>query len=296
MRSLIFVFVVGLLTMASAFGEGPSSFIFGRGAEDILAPTDFGLAVTNARLARSLMQASDEGFSEVSSGWGSKQYSDARFLIAEKKFDTAYTRRFLKTLEKEKGKLMYLYGLKNREYNRLALLAFGVLGRESKLSLSPKYMVKEMAPLLVTGAKFAVASAKGQKYTGTNSRGPTQIKKIPVLIEQHYGFKKSELMYAENAAVATLGFLAQCLQETKNRIAHRKLSYIDSTNIYDYLLYSYFGSARQLVEGTATPYLNIYIKTVKSYIKGLILLEAPIEQLGYRQPVGQANEQYRIQI
>lgn len=173
--------------------------------------------------------------------------------------------RFVNQLSKEKSRLMKLYRLDNDEYNELARLAFGILGNESDYGRSFKYHVKESIPLVV-------ALLKGEGFnTAQNSRGLTQIKKVPALIEKEYGTKKEDLGVPEHAAVATLGFLADALMELK--VKARLNPDINSENQYDYLHYIYTGRPSEITERTATPEQNIYLRQIKEAAAGLLILE-----------------------
>jgi hypothetical protein len=268
------------MTMVStAFGESQASFIFSNGPKESLAQLTGESVRSNPILSKALRAAAAGGFNRLQSNWGSLRYGDIQILTVDPKLNTRFNRRFLTTLASEKSKLMMIYGLQNREYNRLALMAFGVLGRETKFAQSPKYFFKEHFQLVVSTAKRIEAIEHGVDYHFINSRGPTQIKRLPSKIAENYSFDINHLGIPENAAVATLGFLAECLSETKTRARVRKLDFINQENIYDYILYSYFGSTRQLISRTATPTENIYIKTVKGYIHGVVLLETDYEKL-----------------
>lgn len=175
------------------------------------------------------------------------------------------SQRFVNQLSIEKARLMKLYRLDNDEYNELARLAFGILGNESDYGRSFKYHVKESIPLVV-------ALLKGEGFDTTqNSRGLTQIKKVPALIEKEYGTKKEDLVIPEHAAVATLGFLADALSELK--VKARLNPDINSDNQYDYLHYIYTGRSSEITERTATPEQNIYLRQIKEAAKGLLILE-----------------------
>jgi hypothetical protein len=86
-------------------------------------------------------------------------------------------------------------------------------------------------------------------------------------------------------AIATVGFLAESLRILKNRVRNRDLQYVTQDNLFDYVLYVYFGSMRQLtnpvidyntgevVNETATPSRNLYVQTVHKYMRALAFFE-----------------------
>lgn len=173
--------------------------------------------------------------------------------------------RYVNALATEKEKLMKLYNLDNDEYNELAKLAFGILGNETDYGRSFKYHVKESMP-------WVVALFKGNGLdTSRNSRGLTQMKRVPTLIVKEYGISKEELGEPEKAAIATMGFLADALVELKSKA--RQNPDINSDNQYDYLHYIYMGKSKEITERTATPEKNIYFRQIREAGEGLFILE-----------------------
>ncbi|MCR9203670.1 MAG: hypothetical protein NXH75_03770 [Halobacteriovoraceae bacterium] len=220
------------------------------------------------------------------------------YTIENPEYDTPFARDFLKTLEEEKQNLMKLYNLDNDEYNELVILAFGILGQESQFSKHWRYKVKETFPGGVAylknyknifgefgnnrkkegfwGAVGTFISDSwenewdyftGRISTKQNSRGPTQIKKIPALIKKEYGVGKEDLDEPQNAAVATLGFLAQSLEEL--RAKEKFHPDINGKNRFDYIHYIYMGLSHEITQGTATPEKNIYFQNLKKYSSSL---------------------------
>lgn len=173
---------------------------------------------------------------------------------------------FKESLEKEKATLLQLYSSDPQEYNLLAWMALGILGRESNFYESGRYKIKEAFPLVIRGAKIVKAELKGGNVSA-NSRGPTQIKKIPERIAWHYNIKPQDLHDPHNAAVATMGFLIEALEELKNRARNNSLEFITRETYVDYLPYIYFGKSRSLTERTATPEANLYVKEMKAHMR-----------------------------
>lgn len=192
-------------------------------------------------------------------------YRQVQTIISDQKLNTLFNQDFISTLDREKATLMRLYDLDNDDYNELVRMSFGILGNESNFSTSSKYWIKESFPWLVS-------LLKGEGLdTSSNSRGPTQIKTVPQLIREHYGVSKSTLHRAEHAAVATLGFLAQSLQELKNRERHHPD--ITPYNRLDYLHYIYMGRSSEISRGSATPERNIYYRQMREIADSLVQRE-----------------------
>lgn len=276
-------FLVLIVGFKPAFAK--ESFLFGQGARATFAPLKLSPEESWNRdyWYGTLKSYRDQGFHLIPKTFGSDQPTELRILIKDRKFMSADSVKFVETLSKEKANLMRLYGLSNREYNRLAAMSFGILGRETHFGTNFKYYMKERAQPLIWLKK---AWDEQTLTPELNSRGLTQIKKIPDRIMDFYGIKNAkQLREPDIAAVATVGFLAQSLAYTKHRANLKDLDFINDENIYDYVFYVYFGSLRQLVKPefnaqgkqineTATPETNVYMNSVKTYLKGLVLLES----------------------
>jgi len=181
-----------------------------------------------------------------------KMVIDSTFTIKENA--TEFKKEYVQALEDEKETLMKLYGMDSETYNKLALFSYGVLRPETKFGKDYKYAVKEFAPMLVS-------VLKGNGFdTSSNSRGPTQIKRIPKKIIEKYGIEKSELSDPRNSAIATLGFSFELLQEL--RAIDHKHPDIKNDNIYNYLYYLYSGKRYEITKATATPLKNIAIRRI----------------------------------
>lgn len=221
-----------------------------------------------------------------------------KFSIENPKYDNEYARIFLKALEDQKQTLMDLYQLHNDEYNELVIIAFGILGQESRFATSLKYRIKERFPQGIAFAKNyrnifhdydQIRKTKGTKtaigyllkslgqntkefFTGKisiddNSRGPTQIKRVPSLIKEYYHINKEDLHKPKFAAIATLGFLAQSIEELKAKeIYHPNIT---GRNRLEYLHYIYMGLSYEITEGTATPEKNIYFRNIRKFSESL---------------------------
>ncbi|NUN05791.1 MAG: hypothetical protein HUU57_08515 [Bdellovibrio sp.] len=196
-------------------------------------------------------------------------YSPASKTFHQSKLTTTledpFLRRYVKALQDEKVNLMKLLQLDNDDYNMLAEFSFGVLSPETNFGKSIKYRIKEAMPLLV-----AILKGNGLD-TERNSQGPTQIKKIPQVISDAYDIEKRDLKEPENAAIATLAFVAGQLKELRTMAsAHPGIS---EETLQDYLYYLYNGRRNEIRTGTASPEQNVSIRKIKSAIQQLKIEE-----------------------
>lgn len=200
------------------------------------------------------------------------------FLTAAPEMHTAKVQAFIEALVDKKAELQKLYNISGPEYTLLAQMSIGILGRESKFWMSPRYILKENFPGAIYLIKVLRTYLNGESQTLPMSRGPTQIKYIPAKIVRQYAITPDTLYVPENAALATMGFLIEALAQLKRRIIVNRLSYIGPANYIDYLPYLYFGSTRKLVSGEATPSTNLYIKEMKQHMAKVEIYERPPSQ------------------
>lgn len=179
---------------------------------------------------------------------------------------------FLKALSTEKQNIVKLYNSDPQEYNLLAHMAFGILGNESTYFKSWRYKVKSNAQLAIKWSKD-IKAWFGDYEASPNSKGPTQIKKVPDRIEQFYNITEKNLWTPKYAAVSTMAYLIEALDELKQRAKNNKLEMITPETYVDYLPYIYFGGSKKLVNRTATPDTNIYVKNMKINMKKVSVLE-----------------------
>lgn len=166
-----------------------------------------------------------------------------------------FVQSYAQALQDEKTTLMGLLNIEDDEYNMLAEFAFGVMSPESNFGKNWKYRLKELAPV-------AIALIKGNGLdTNDNSRGPTQIKRIPQVIIEKYQMEKSDLKDPKSAAIATLAFSADLLKDLRN-ISWQHPS-VTEENIQDYLYYLYQGRRWEIRNATATPDKNASIRKIK---------------------------------
>ena len=177
---------------------------------------------------------------------------------------TANAFKFTSSLSKNKRNIMKIFGLDSDTYNHLANLAIGIAEQESKFGTSLKYYAK-LADTELLGN--AVSNwVRGNK---NRSRGITQIKLTgdaePMqAVYKKLGITEDSITDAEVSALATIARLAYMYKnEVENRIfTGQGGKKIDN---YDALLYKWMGSPKQLLQHTATPESNIYIRNVKNY-------------------------------
>jgi hypothetical protein len=188
--------------------------------------------------------------------------------------ETPKVEAFLQALGDHKAELLQIYKIHGAEYNLLAHMAVGILGRESKFFKSPRYYLKEAAPWAVQLIKVVRIYIEGvDRDPSLNSRGPTQIKIVPAAIAQRYGVTEDNLYIPKNAALATMGFLIEALAELKRRVEVNHLAFVNPATYVDYLPYIYFGSTKSLVSGSADPEHNLYIRDMKEYMGWVELYE-----------------------
>lgn len=251
-------------------------------------------SVYRQRLAR----IKNAGFYEVKGQeFGGPVAQELIVLPVDDSFYHDFVNNFLYAVSKEKLKIMRAFKISNSEYNRLAVLSFGILGMESKFGESAKYKFKESCQTCITGAKagrrFFRNILQGEFQAprfSSNSRGPTQIKELPAEIRSLYPqITPDTLTNPQHAGIATVGFLAARLNDMKVRVAanrgkDKNYDYINQSNVYDYVMYAYFGSMDEVFKNTATPALNPYISGnhrdpeksrsgLRDYIRFLTLLE-----------------------
>ncbi|MFS4459301.1 hypothetical protein [Bdellovibrio sp. HCB2-146] len=195
-------------------------------------------------------------------------------LTTKPELRTEKVQLFIQSLGLHKSELQMLYKIHGAEYNLLAHMAIGILGRESEFFTSTRYQFKETFPILVRVAKILrhMMDDSG-KNVSNNSRGPTQIKIVPKKVAAAYGITPDDLHIPDNAAIATMGFLIESLNELKRRIPLNKLENVTPETYVDYLPYIYFGSSRALVKKTATPDKNLYVQAMKHYMSWVEVYE-----------------------
>jgi hypothetical protein len=223
---------------------------------------------------------------------------------------TLHVLAYAAQLAEEKSKLMKIYHLRNDEYNRLAALAFGILGTESKFFTNLRYTIKQGCPSCAPTLKVIRHRSENdwqpidpglskpfgngflgdfvQSYvedfrqeSGQKSHGPTQIKEIPADIEREYAISVESLDHpllgAGYSALATFGFMAEGLlwaKKLQRRLGDR-VPNLQGDGVYDYIPFYYQGGKRmqQAEQGTVEPSRLPYIIELKSYMRDVLIYE-----------------------
>ncbi len=186
--------------------------------------------------------------------------------ITNKEARNKTSEKFVKALADEKPKLMKALGISNDEYNELALIAFGVMGNESKFGESFKLYLKEGGQDIVKLAKFVTSG--DVKASLNTSRGYTQIKYLPEDVMKKYypEISKSTLIKPEHSAIATVVYLAEAFNTMKGIVREneqdpKKLRITQETMI-KYIGYFYQGGRSKVTttkaKDQATPEWNEY--------------------------------------
>lgn len=197
--------------------------------------------------------------------------------------------QFARALDEHREDVLTLYKnrINSRDYSRLAVLAFGIMGVESRYAQSNWYFLKRWTPdAAITAAKclqkiIPEPSIKGLKNIDTSacdhlpgvSHGPTQMKEIPRPIQEHFGVTVSSLYRnPSHAAVATMGFLI----EMKSALFDLKKKYpvqlaeMNEENYIDYLVYFYQGKGRRILKGEKPDIKkNRYLESLKIHLNAM---------------------------
>ncbi len=154
--------------------------------------------------------------------------------------------------------------------------------------LTDQYLYQENCSLCITTIKllnnkwladngFQIGSFYKAKHKDLdNSRGLTQIKKISEAIAEEYPYiNKSNLNKPENAAIATMAFLADALNEMKIIIQRYPIGKRITPEVRaDYLGYIYKGLTRRLKTNVADPDTHRGMANMKEYMKWVTLRQA----------------------
>jgi hypothetical protein len=237
------------------------------------------LAMAQANVNRIRQDLFREGYQSWAWQQSSCMDCDIILISAKSELHTPKVQAFIRALESSKGEILSLYGSNPQEYNLLAQMAVGILGRESKFFESRRYQFKEDFPWAVSILKTVNMYLAGADSATANSRGPTQIKVVPQRIAAKYGITPDKLYIPENAARATMGFLIEALGELKQRAQNNDWEFVTPETYADYLPYIYFGATGKLRNRTATPETNLYIREMKQYMGWLEMYERPIQRL-----------------
>lgn len=215
--------------------------------------------------------------------------------------DLDVAKNFLQTLKDKKWELMQSVNFDNERYDKIAMIAFGILWNETDYGRSKKYTLKKYGWDIYQDSGQIVRKVlrdikKGdfrESYEDTeyNSKGLTQIKynliikNNPKLKELYTKYKITEtnLDDPKFCAIATFLFLADAYQtletykigntnynkkmtEYNNNKNKKKPLPINDWNIFSYLPYL-FNKPSEIYNGTATPDTNNYISALNKKIE-----------------------------
>lgn len=195
------------------------------------------------------------------------------FKVQKEDLKNKKTVEFLQAIATQKKTILSLYKSDSQEYNLLAHMAYGILGNESEYFQSFRYFIKRNSQLAITTAKKIDARLHGEDDIEANSKGPTQIKKVPTQIAEHYKITEKDLWKPFNAAISTMGYLIEALRELKQRTKNNNWEFVTRSTYVDYLPYLYFGGVKKLLNRTATPETNIYVKNMKQHMLKIQIYE-----------------------
>lgn len=185
---------------------------------------------------------------------GDKEYDDNRY-------------NYSKALVNNKKDLQKRFNLSSFEYNQLAEFALGIAEQESKFGTATRYKAKR---LLGDDYIQALKVIKNGKL-GAISRGLSQIKlnSDNEEMQKHYkdlNINKNNITDAYISGIATIARLAHIYN---TEVKGRKFTTSDGHNLdpYHALMYKWMGKNKELVNKTATPSKNIYIRNVNNYAR-----------------------------
>lgn len=243
-----------------------------------------------------------------------KEYRPIKLFTTDKELSQSpIVKTYLQTLESEKEKMMKVFSLDNDDYNDLAQVAFGILGNESSFGkeepvtfaameyfgINPSTMNPMALSLTIVGGvmltdgvttsklkikesnQWAIDFIKWCKGNdSTNSRGLTQIKQLDPSITNNFPeINLDNLTNPRNAAIATMGYLAQALKELKAKreknIQTGSGPQFSRDEMIDYIGFIYQGRAKSLSSATnpANPDKSKYITNLKNHISKLEITE-----------------------
>lgn len=205
----------------------------------------------------------DKSYSPLKLTWkktGNKEYDNNR-------------KQFAQTLVNNKRNIQEQFNLSSDEYNRLVDLALGMAEQESKFGTSDKYKIKDYIPDWLLDTAKRISRGK----SGARSRGLTQIKigsdnKEMQKLYNSYGITEDNITDVDKSALATIIRLANMYN---TEVKGRNFQTSDGTTINPYhaLMYKWLGKNDELVNGTATPDKNIYIRNVGTYSRKFNMYE-----------------------
>ena len=221
-----------------------------------------------------------------------KSYSPLQFRwnkIGNEKLDKNI-KQYAQSLVNNKQKIQKQFGLTSDEYNRFAEIALGIAAQESMFGVARSYQGKKNTRSIVGDAVMdnivnPIGRALNQLRHGqlphnlgdAASRGYTQIKLKGDNDEMRslyntLGITGDNIDNPDISALATVARLAQMYNtEVRGRTFTGESDEVISP--YDALLYKWNGHNEQLVNHTATPSKNKYIRSVKGYANNFRMFE-----------------------
>ncbi len=260
-----------------------SRFSLKGGKLNFIANNPYGIDEGDKRFWDDYNVTIDKSYSPLKLKWtktGDKEYDDNR-------------KNFASAIVNNKKSLQQRFGLTSDEYNHLAELALGIAEQETKFGTAPSYKAKQIVgEEIISEAKGAggkmkyalglilssfspethkiyrdTMRARGDKMA--QSRGFTQIKnegdnKGLKAIYKELGIDSNTIKQADKSAIATIARLAYMYNnEVKGR--NFKDAYGKNLDPYHALLYKWLGKNYEIVNKTATPDKNNYIRNVRDY-------------------------------
>jgi hypothetical protein len=224
--------------------------------------------------------------------WGSASFAPVHFVARPPLVPNKSTQQFMDTLEFQKGKLMDYFGLSNQEYNKIALMALGILGNESEFFTNWRLFAKTFLP--TPALNFVRVILQRGSMNTPRSHGGIQMKEMPESVrEVFYAWARNEdLRRPDVAAVAAVIFLHNARLQILRMARNANNTRINATNIWDYVPYLYMGSGRKianllaipanrplptdetLLKEIAIPSSNTYVKKLRDNMIKFLVLES----------------------
>jgi hypothetical protein len=197
--------------------------------------------------------------------WGSATFAPVHFVALPPLVPNQRTKQFMDTLEIEKGKLIDYFGLSNQEYNKIALMALGVLGNESEFYTSWRLFVKTFLP--TPALNFVRVILQRGDMNTPRSHGGIQMKEMPESVRRVFDVwaQTEDLRRPEVAAVAAVIFLHNARLQIQRMARNANNTRINATNIWDFVPYLYMGSGRKIANLLAIP-ANRPLPTVQAQL------------------------------
>jgi LysM repeat protein len=189
----------------------------------------------------------------------SKTYRELNYDF---KADTDLKRQYVKALKNEKQKLMKDLNLTSDEYDELAKRSYGIFGQESSFGKGSIAPWNDFGYENLYSIAFDSPEERNQRTLGLSQ---VNLSYLPQEFKERYGINETSLFYPYQAAVASMGVLADSLQATRNPKIRDQYPNMTPDNVYDYALTGY-NKPKTLRAGKASGN-NTYVQSVKSKYK-----------------------------